>query len=197
MKDEKKVKNLQNDPESILNTNSAKMAEEQPKEEEQKAKPKLKSVLSALLVVVLLVGVFIGGGVLSEAQYQADLKKEEAQKIRTDFKQRYIDAPEAVEGSVESGVTTLYYSQENGMWLGVTIVNGTDKDVDIKSVAATVKNEKDAVIASGSSKTKKWSVVAGETKVFTVYYPPEYVKITDDTLETVSIDLTVEHENTK
>ena len=197
MKDDKRLKDYQNDPESILNTNSAKMAEEQPTQEAPKAKVNWKNILSVVLVIVLVVGVFIGGGVLSEMQYQADLKKEEAQKIRTDFTQRYIEAPELVEDSVESGVTTLYYSQENGMWLGVTIVNGTDFDVDITKVAAVVKNSEDEQIASGSSKTKKWSVIAGESKEFTVYFPPEYVKIVDDTLETVSIDLTVEHETTK
>lgn len=193
MKDDKKFKEMSADPESILNTNSAKMAEEQP-QEKQKAKPKLKSVLAALLVVVLLVGVFVGGGVLSEAQYQAELKREEARALRTDAMKRYIDAPEKVEGSVESGVTTLYYSQENGMWLEVTVVNGMDSDIKIRTIAAVVKNGEDAVIASGSSKIKKCSAVAGETEKITVYFPPEYVKITDDKLEEVSLELTVEHE---
>lgn len=191
--EDKRLNAFENDPQSILNTNSAKMAE-QPEEKQPVAKPKLKSVLAILLVIVLLVGVFVGGGLISEAQYQAKLAKEEAQSLRDGAEVRYLDAPEAVDGSLEHGITAMYYSQENGMWLTLTIINGLDKEAKITNVYVKLKNsDNDAVIAQGGSDPKNWVVAADETKELSIYFPPEYVKITDDPLETVSVDATVEH----
>ncbi len=192
--EDKRLKSLEDDPQSILNTNSAKMAEEEPEKKQSVAKPKMKSVLAILLVVVLLIGVFVGGGLISDAQYRAQLAKEEAQSMRDDAGVRYLDAPEAVDGSLESGITAMYYSQENGMWLTLTVINGLDKEAKITDVFVTLKNgDTDAVIVQGSSAPKKWSVAADETKEFAIYFPPEYVKITDDPLEKVGIEATVEH----
>lgn len=195
MKEDKRVKELRDDPESILNTNSAKLAEEQPEEKQPRKKVNWKNVLAAVLVVVLVVGVFVGGGLISDAQYKAQLKKEEAQALREGSEVRYLNAPAAVEGSLEYGVTAMHYSQENGMWITMTVVNELGKAAEIKEVGVVLKNgESGAVIVSGKSTVKKWNVADGESKAFSIYFPPEYVKITDDALKKVSMDVSLEHE---
>lgn len=192
--EDKRLKTLENDPQSILNTNSTKMAE-QPEEKQPITKPKMESVRAIVLVIVLLVSVFVGGGMISEAQYRAKLAKQEAQSMRDGAEIRCIDAPEAVDGSLVSGITAMYYSQENGMWLTLTVINGLDKEAKITSISVTLKNgDSEAVIAKGASEPKEWSVAVDETKELTVYFPPKHVKITDDPLKTVSIDLAVNHE---
>ncbi len=195
MKEDKRMKELRDDPESILNTNRAKMAEEQPEEKQPRKKVNGKNVLAGALVVVLIVGVFVGGGLISDAQYKAEQERAAAQALREGAETRYLDVPEAVEGSLEYGVTEMFYSQENGMWITVTVVNELGKTADVKEVSLVLKNgESGDVIVSGKSTVKKWSVADGETKAISIYFPPQYVKITDDTLKRVSMDISLEHE---
>jgi alpha-D-ribose 1-methylphosphonate 5-triphosphate diphosphatase PhnM len=107
------MKREENQEFSLLETNSTKMSEEELKQPRKKIP--WKSVLAVLLAFVIVVGVFVGGGLISEAQYQAQLKKEAARQLREGSEARAVEAPKMVDGELHSGITTLYYTQENGM----------------------------------------------------------------------------------
>lgn len=177
---------------SLLETNSSKMSEEEFVEPRKKIP--LKSVLAVLLVVALIIGVFVGGGLISEAQYQAELKKQEARSPRNEDEVRAADAPAMVEGEMRGGITTFYYTKENGMYLCVTFVNGDTVATDVTEVSIVLETEDGKTIASAHTKLKNVSVAAKSEATHWLYLEPHLVKITDDSLEKVvcTIEITDE-----
>ena len=193
MKDEKYENEFGTGVESILDTNSAKMTEEELAAEK---KPKIsgkriwKSVAPILLAIVIVVGVMLGGGIISEHQRQKQLAKEP----RDGFLTRYNADPELVSGELTRGVTEIYYSQENGMSVTLAFANGYDKDVAITDVQMVLTNEAGKRIASAKTALKNVVVPVGETVYHTLYLEPHLVEINDDTLEKFNCDLTVTEE---
>lgn len=193
MKDEKYENEFGTGVESILDTNSAKMTEEELAAEK---KPKVagkqvwKSVAPLLLAVVIVVGVLLGGGIISERQRQAELAKE----CREGFMTRYNAAPSLKDDEITRGVTEIYYSQENGMSVTLAFANGYDNDVAITEVEMVLTNEAGKRIASAKAKLKDVVVPAGEVLEHRLYLEPHLVEINNDTLEKFTCDLTITEE---
>ncbi len=174
---------------SLLETNSSKMTDVELKEAPKKIP--WKSVLAVALAVVIIVGVFVGGGLISEAQYQAQLKKEAARELREGSEARAVEAPEMVEGELRSGVTTLYYTQENGMYLCITFVNGGTTATEINEISVVLETKEGKRIASAHTKIKGVEVAAKSEATHWLYLEPHLVEITDDPLEKIGCTLEV------
>ena len=211
MAKERKNRDWDETESSILSTNSARMAEEEATKEEPAEKRTLKvalvsalsgtalgTVLTVVGVLVLIVGVIVVGGVISEAQHQRELAKEEERKeqealreLREDELIHYIEAPEKKENDLQSGITQLYYSKENGLNVEVTFVSGLARNTEINRISLVLKNEKDEVIASAATDIKGVKVNAGETKTHMLYLEPQLVKLTNDPLEKITYEIQV------
>lgn len=196
MKEDKRLKEWQNDPDSILNTNSTLMGQQQ--EEEPKKKINWKPILTVLIVVVALVGLIVGGVLISEAHYQKTEREKVAKELRTDSEPRYIaeeDLPKLTDDKLDYGLAAMYYTNEDGMWMHLVVCNGFDEEITISKMSVVLTNpKKQEEIANGQSEGLEWKVAAGESKQFEVYFPPEFVKIKDDTLKEVSPEVTIEYQ---
>lgn len=207
--DEKKVKvkkpnkvspsrnqDWQNDPDSILNTNSTLMSAQ---EEEPKKPINWRAVLTVVIVVVALVGLIVGGIFVSDAVYKKQKWETERKELRDGAEPRYIteeDLPEYKDGELDYGLTAMYYTKEDGMWMHVSVCNGLKEDLTISRIGIVLTNsKKQEEIANGESSGIEWKVAAGETKSFEVYFPPEFVKIKDDTLKEISPEVTIEYQS--
>lgn len=202
MKEDKRLKDWQNDPESILNTNSTKM--QQQEEEEPKKPINWRPVLTVAIVVVALIGLIVGGVLISEAQYQKKERERTAKELRDGAEVRYFaeeDLPELKDGEVDYGLTALYYTKEDGMWLHFAVCNGTDDEITVERISVILNNsKKQEEIANGASsfgdvKVEERKIPAGEIKEFEIYFPPKFVKIKDDTLKEVTPTLTLEYKS--
>lgn len=175
---------------SILNSNSTQFSEEMAAE--PTARPKGKAIVAIALVILLLAGIFVGGGIISEVQYQKQVAEEEAQEIRDGEEIKYLqEVPEEKDGEFQSGITALYYTQENGLMVGMIFVNGKDAAVSVEQVSVTVRNEKDEVIASAQAKLKNITVASKESVEHNLYIKPNLVKITDSALDTLTYEIEV------
>lgn len=158
-------------------------------EERKKAVSLAVAAGAALLavVVVLIVGAVYGG----IAQ-----KKDAARQPRESTPTFYgvMQEEDVKENDITSTLTHAYYTAENGMMLTIEFYNDTDTDKHISKVIVSLHNGKDEKIAQAQSASMKadYSVPAGEANEITMYVKPEYVSITDDPLETLRYEITVE-----
>lgn len=142
-----------------------------------------------IVVAVLVVGILFG----NRAK-----KEREAREVREDSPvfTASLDEKDKVTGKITSAVTEVYYTVENGMMVTVEFYNGLETDEHISRVVITLSTEADAVIAKAATAGMKsdFVVPAGETNAITMHIKPEYVSITDDPLETLTYEITVDHE---
>ncbi len=193
MKDEKYENEFGTGVDSLLDTNSAKMTDEELAVE---TKPKMaakqvwKSIAPILIAVLIVVGVLLGGGIISEQQRQAELLKE----CRDGFQIRYNTAPEVEAGNIVSNVTEIYYSQENGLWVKLAFANGYEQDTNITEIEMVLKTQAGKRIASAKTKLKNVLVPTGKVVEHKLYLEPHLVEINDDKLEKFTCDLTITDE---
>lgn len=195
MKEDKHLRNWENDPDSILNTNSTKM---QPREDEETQKLfNLRGVLTVAIIVVALIGLIVGGIFVSDAVYKKKQWETEKTAIRDGAVVRYIseeDLPKYEEGELDYGLTAMYYTKEDGMWMHIAVCNGLDTEITVNKIGVLLKNsKKQETIADGESSGLAWKVAAGETGEYELYFPPEFVPIKDDTLKAVVPEVTLEY----
>lgn len=185
--DDKELKKIQADPQSILNTNSAKMEEQA--EEQVVTKPKMKGIIAVALAILLLIVVFVGGGVISEMQHRAQVAQEAAREIRHGEDIHNFEMMPAAENEMVGCVTKLYYSQENGMHMTVSFFNNNDKACDIEEFTVVVedRDSKERIVSAGNVKIKNLTVPAGQRVDEELYIIPKHVKITDHDLDFISV----------
>ena len=185
--DDKELKKIQADPQSILNTNSAKMEERV--EEKIVTKPKMKGIIAVALAILLLIVVFVGGGVISEMQHRAQVAQEAAREIRDGEDIHNFEMMPAAENEMVGCVTELYYSQENGMHMTVSFFNNNEKACDIEHFTVVVEDResKERIVSAGNVKIKDLTVPAGERVDVPLYVLPEHVKITDHDLDFINV----------
>lgn len=197
MKEDKRLKDWQNDPDSILNTNSTLMAEQ---EEEPKKPINWRPILTVVIVVVALIGLIVGGIFVSDAVYKKQKWETERKELRDGAEPRYIaeeNLPVLEDGKLDYGLSVMYYTKEDGMWMYVAVCNGLDTEITINKISVILTNsKKQEEIANGGSTGLEWKVAAGETQQFEIYFPPEFVKIKDDTLKEVTPEVTLEYQST-
>lgn len=181
--------------ESILDTNSAKMSEEEIAAEVAKpsAKKVFKSIAPLLLAILIVIGVLVGGGVISERQRQAALARE----CREGFQVRYNAAPEVEDDTLNGTVTEIYYSQENGLSVTLGFANGYDYDTAVTEVEMVLKTQAGKRIASAKTTLKNVVVKKGEVGYHNLYLEPHLVEINDDTLEKFTCELSLTDEKAK
>lgn len=153
----------------------------------------VKRILAAVTAVVLVVGIFVGGGLLSEWQYQKEQAAQAAREMREGSPVFQNDEVQTEEGKLVANLNEAYYSAENGMWLVMTFANGEDTAATVQRVEYTINTEDGKRIVGGvADKIENCVVAAGGIKKLAVYAAPEYVSITDDALETLAFTIQVE-----
>lgn len=153
----------------------------------------VKRLLAAVTAVVLVVGIVVGGGLLSEWQYQKEQAELAAREMRENSPVFQNDEIQTEEGKLVANLTEAYYSAENGMWLVITFANGEDTTTTVQRVEYTVSNKDGKRIVAGVADEIDGCVVtAGSIKKLAVYAAPQYVSITDDTLEILSFVIETE-----
>lgn len=182
---------------SILETNSKITPPEdkraQPKSRKLPRRELVNRIVAAVLTVVLIVGIFVGGGLLSEWQYQKEQAAQAAREMREGSPVFQNDEIQAEEGKLVANLTEAYYSAENGMWLVMTFANGEDTAATVQRVEYTINTEDGKRIVGGvADKIENCVVAAGGIKKLAVYAAPQYVSITDDALETLSFTIETE-----
>ena len=157
-----------------------------------------KSIGIVALVVVILAGIFAGGGIYFEQQYQ----KEQEEAYNKDLKgdTTYFTSeetePEKSETEVTALITEVYYTNDGSLAVRFCFANGMAEAQRLVSVEIKLRNGDGNVIATGYSDDidKDYTIPADGTNTLLLYISPQYVLITDDPLSTIDYDVTTEYE---
>ncbi len=179
--------------ESILKTNNTHgelPLEEKPEMTVAERKQVKSTVLTAGIAVLVVVAVLVTGAIVGSIA-----KKDEPREGTPTF-YGSLDDEDLKEEKIISMIAEAYYTVENGMMVTVGFSNNLDTDEHISRVVVAIYNEQDAEIAKAQSESMSadFVVVAGGTNEVTMYIEPEYVSITDDPLEKLSYEITIDHE---
>ena len=141
------------------------------------------------VVAVLLIGV-ISGGITKR-----ELAMREPRESTPTF-YGSLNNEELEEKKIVSMITEAYYTKEDGLMVTVGFSNNLDTEERITKVVVEIYSEQDAEIAKAQSESMSvdFTVVSGGTNEVTMYIKPEYVSITDDPLETIRYEITIDHE---
>ncbi len=150
--------------------------------------------LTAGISLLVVAAVFAVGAVVGSRVQKEEAAREPREE--TPVFSAALEEDERKENDITSAITEAYYTASNGMMVTIEFFNDTDTDEHISKVIATLCTEEGDVIAKAQSAGMKsdFAVPAGGTNEITMYIKPEYVSITDDLLETLQYEITVEHE---
>ncbi len=101
--------------------------------------------------------------------------------------------PELADDGITAAVNEVYYTKNGHLCVFMTLGNGTSEDCRLDSLEVTIYNgDTDAVIAGGYAEhiSANFIIAAGGYETYTLYIRPEHVEIPDDTLETISYEIT-------
>ena len=148
------------------------------------------TILMAGIALVVVAAVLAAGVIFANTP-----KKEDPRKSTPTF-YGSLDEEDLKEKKIVSMITKAYYTVENGMMVTIGFSNNLDTDEHISKVVVAIYTEKDAELAKAQSESMKedFVVVAGGTNEVTLYIKPQYVSITDDPLEKLSYEITIDHE---
>ena len=148
------------------------------------------TVLVAGIALVVVAAVLVVGAVFGNMA-QKDDPRESTPTFYGSLEEEDLE-----EEKIVSMITQAYYTVENGMMVTIGFGNNLDTDEHISKVVVAIYNEQEAEIAKAQSENMKddFVVVAGGTNEITMYIKPEYVSITDDPLETLRYEITIDHE---
>ena len=154
-----------------------------------KATALIVGVALLAVVAVLLIGV-ISGGITKR-----ELAMREPRESTPTF-YGSLNNEELEEKKIVSMITEAYYTKEDGLMVTVGFSNNLDTEERITKVVVEIYSEQDAEIAKAQSESMSvdFTVVSGGTNEVTMYIKPEYVSITDDPLETIRYEITIDHE---
>lgn len=150
-------------------------------------------------VVVVLAGIFVGGGIYFEKQYQdslTDAEKKEAKEGMTYF-QAEVTTPEKSETEITALITQAYYTNDGSLAVHLCFGNGMSEDKHLVSVEVKIRNGDEKTVAAGYSDAiaDDFVIPKDGTKELVLYISPEYVEISDDSLHTISYDITTKYES--
>ena len=156
-----------------------------------------RAVVTVTVVLVLFIGVFVGGGFYFEHQYQQQLQEEHNKAAKEGMTYFLADAtePEKSEKELTSIITEAYYTNDGSLAVQLCFANGMKKAQYLDSVEVSIQNEDKQVIAAGFSDAIRddYTIEANGTSELLLYIQPEYVKIADDALDTISYDITTKY----
>lgn len=170
---------------------------ERPKEKKIN-KSMWRSIGIVAIVVVVLAGIFVGGGIYFEHQYQKEL--EEAAKKDPKEGMTYFQAeetePEKSETEITSLITEAYYTNDGSLAVHLCFANGMSEAKHLVSVEVKIRNGDEETVAAGYSDAiaDDYVIPADGTNELVLYISPEYVEIADDSLYTISYDVTTKYE---
>ena len=162
--------------------------------EAKKAAPKEKRG-DLLVMGIILLAVLIGAGVLLGINI-AKSNKELSYEMSEDTPGYFYDGeatPELKDDGITAAVNQAYYTNGGHLCVYMTLGNGADKAIRLDTLEVKISNgNTEQLIASGYTKDvdDTYVVPAGGTNTYTFYIKPEHVKIADDTLETISYEIT-------
>ena len=145
-------------------------------------------VLVGLVVLVLLIGVI----------YMAVNPQD--MKARDEDKGEYIDSTAVAELSadgIKGAVTKAYYALDGSIAVFLDLGNGMATPQRPLSLYLELENEQGQVIGAGraDSVPEDFYVPAGERRAFLLYIAPEHVQLTDDDLDHLAYELTIQSED--
>lgn len=162
--------------------------------EAKKAAPKENSRDLLVMGVILLV-IAIGCGVAVGVNINK-ANKELLYEMSDNTPGYFYDSeatPELKDDGITAAVNQVYYTNGGHLCVYMTLGNGADKAIRLDTLEVKISNgETEALIASGYTEDidDAYTVAAGDTNTYTFYIKPEHVKIADDTLETISYEIT-------
>lgn len=162
--------------------------------EAKKAAPK-ESRRDLLVMGIILLVILIGIGVaLGTSIHKANV--ELSYEMSEDTPGYFYDGeatPELKDDGITAAVNEVYYTNGGHLCVHMTLGNGADKAMRLDTLEVKISNgDSEALVASGytAEVDDTYTVPAGGTNTYTFYIKPEHVKIADDTLETISYEIT-------
>ena len=178
----------------ILSGNSTDI--ELPKKKNHKEIWKIIGIAAA--VVAVITAIIVGVGMYFEKQHQSELAEEEKKKPKEGMT-FFLAEEEKAEKSKEE-VTTIIsqacYTNDGSLAIYFAFANGMDKTQHLNSIEVKIHNAKDELVASGFSDAISDDFVIpkdGDANLL-LYISPEYVKIKDDPLSTITYDITIDYQ---
>ena len=162
--------------------------------EAKKSEPKEKRGDLLVMGIILLV-VIIGAGVMLGLNI-ANSNKELSYEMSEETPGYFYDGeatPELKDDGITAAVNEAYYTNGGHLCVYMTLGNGADKPMRLDTLEVKISNgNTEELIASGytADVDDAYIVPAGGTNTYTFYIKPEHVKIADDTLETISYEIT-------
>ncbi len=101
--------------------------------------------------------------------------------------------PEMKKDGITAAVNQAYYTKGGHLCVYMTFGNGADKPMSLDSLEVKISNgETQDLIASGYTEAidESYTIPANGTNTYTFYIKPEHVKIADDSLETITYEIT-------
>lgn len=149
-------------------------------------------------VLAVIVAIIVGVGMYFEGEHQKELE-EEKKKQPKEGMTIFIDEeefPEKSEDEVSSMIAQACYTNDGSMAVYFAFANGMEEDQRITSIQVKINNDEEQLIASGYSDAidKNFLVPKDGTANLLLYISPEYVKITDDPLDVISYDITIDYQ---
>lgn len=102
-------------------------------------------------------------------------------------------APEMKDDGITAAVNQAYYTKGGHLCVFMTFGNGADKPMSLDTLEVKISDgETKDLIASGytAAVDESYTIPANGTNTYTFYIKPEHVKITDNTLETITYEIT-------
>ena len=162
--------------------------------EEKKAAPKEKRTDLLMMGIILLVVLIVGG--VSIGRSIAKSNEEMSYEMSENTPGYFYDGeatPELKDDGITAAVNELYYTNGGHLCVHMTLGNGADKAMRLDTLEVKISSgDSEALIASGYTAEidDSYTVPADGTNTYTFYIKPEHVKIADDTLETITYEIT-------
>ncbi len=178
----------------ILSGNSAEM--EMPVKKSNKHVWKWIGIFAAI-VAVIAAGI-VGVGMYFESEHQKELEEEKKKQPKPGMTMFLAEeeVPEKSKDEVTSLIAQACYTNDGSMAVYFAFANGMEEDQHITSVEVKISNDEKQLIASGYSDAIEENFVVPKdgTANLLLYISPEYVKITDDPLDLLSYDITIDYQ---
>ncbi len=147
-----------------------------------------------LIMGAILLAVLIGGGLWIGISIAQDnrLASYEPSETNTGYFNDEDAKPTLSKDGINAEVNEVYYTVGGHLCVAMTLGNGTDKPMSLDSLEVAIYNAEDALVASGFTEaiSKTYRIDAGGYNTYTLYIKPEHVKITNDTLQTITYEIT-------
>lgn len=152
------------------------------------------SAITAGISLLVVVAVFVVGAIYGSREQKDQAARAPRESTPTFYGS--LEQEDLEEGKITSVITQAYYTVENGMMVTIGFSNDMDTDEHISRVIVALYTQEDTEIAKAASASMRsdFIVSAGGTNEVTMYIKPDYVSVTDDPLQKLRYEITVEHE---